>query len=141
MEWKDWLKARMDEQGLVAYTLAERASKKVGRRIHASSIQRQLSGERGIQADLANSIAAGLGLPQTVVHVAAGIKTDIDPTDQNDPDLLIIFKEVEEVQTPEERKALLLLIRAYKAGRAASSKRATARKQTTGRTQELVSAR
>ena len=142
--WAAWLQAQLDAQGLNPFSLAERASEKLGRRVHASSIQRQLSGERGIQHELANAIAAGLGLPQSVVHVAAGIKTEVDPADMADPKLQMIYQEVREISTKAEADAeldaLLLLIRAYKAGRGASSKPATTTKRARGRTDALVPA-
>lgn len=144
MEWSEWLQDRMDERGLVPYTLAMRITDKLkasGRVVHASSIQRQLSGARGIQSQLANDIALGLDLPQEVVQRAAGLLGP-DPRDVPDnPKFLVVQSEVRDIKDEADLDALLLLIRAFKAGRGGGeSKKGAVRKAGTGRTRELAAA-
>lgn len=106
MKWADWLQARMDERGLVPFTLAKLAG------VHASSIQRQLSEERGIEHDLARAIAKGLDLPQVMVFRAAGLLTEPDE-DELDPQLMTGLRELQ-AMTPEERSLAIEQMRAIR---------------------------
>jgi hypothetical protein len=139
--WAEWLQARMDEQGLNPFSLAERASAKLGRRVHASSIQRQLSGERGIQHELAQAIAAGLGLPETTVFRAAGLLTEPplqgEPTD---PHKARLFRRLDRYNEAQLRRAekLLDILEEEQGGQA--PKTATTTKRARGRTDALVPA-
>lgn len=106
MAWSEWLQARMDERGLVPYTLAKRAG------VHASSIQRQLSGERGIEHELARAIAKGLDLPQTMVFRAAGLLTEADE-DELDPQIMTGLRELQ-AMTPKQLSLAIEQMRAIR---------------------------
>ena len=119
-----YLKRLLDLRGWIPNDLAAASH------TDATTIGLFLSEQRNAGYKAAIKWADALGIPQWQMLFELGIMTQapegLEPTD---PRLLLIFDEIDAVKTEEERDALLLLIRAYKAGRAGGESKTTSRKR------------
>jgi transcriptional regulator with XRE-family HTH domain len=109
MKFSEWFRLQLEERGLKPYHFAKLAGMRAG------TVHNLLHDERGLGPEVARQIAAGLGLHEGVVFLAAGLMTDAPIIDGKDvdPQVMTGFRELE-AMAPEDLPLAIEMMRSIR---------------------------